>query len=75
VKRRKILKNITTRTKLSLGSVLSTFGALGIVLSLLLGWPEAPRPLGFLLGFVVGLVTGLGATFSIAGLIERKRGN
>ena len=67
--------NIPTQTKLSLGAVLATLAALGIVLSLLLGWSDAPRPWGFLLGFANGLFTGLGATFVVAGLIERRHGS
>jgi predicted ABC-type sugar transport system permease subunit len=67
--------NISTQTKIALGSVLATIGALGMVLSLLLGWSAAPRPWGFLLGFVVGVLAGLGATLSVSGLIERRRGN
>ncbi len=66
--------NISTQTKIALGSVLATVGALGMVLSLLLGWSAAPRPWGFLLGFVVGVIAGLGATLSVSGLIERRRG-
>lgn len=61
------------QTKLGLGSVMSTFGALGIVLSLLLEWTAAPEPWGFLLGVVLGLAAGLGVTLVIAGLIEKKR--
>ncbi len=64
-----------TRTRMAVGSVLSTFGALSIVLSLLLGWSEAPRPWGFLLGFVTGVISGLGVTLAIAGLIEYRHGN
>ncbi len=66
--------NMGTQTKIALGSVLATVGALGMVLSLLLGWSAAPRPWGFLLGFVVGVIAGLGATLSVSGLIERRRG-
>jgi predicted ABC-type sugar transport system permease subunit len=66
---------IKTQTKLSLGAVLATFALLGIVLSILLGWTDAPRPWGFLLGFVEGVFAGLGATLSLAGLIERRHGN
>ena len=66
--------NMSTQTKIALGSVLATVGALGMVLSLLLGWSAAPRPWGFLLGFVVGVLAGLGATLSVSGLIERRRG-
>jgi hypothetical protein len=65
--------NITTRTRLGLGSALSAISALGIVLSLLFEWPEAPRPWGFLLGFVLGLLAGLGATLALSGLIELRR--
>jgi predicted ABC-type sugar transport system permease subunit len=67
--------NMSTQTKIALGSVLATVGALGMVLSLLLGWSAVPRPWDFLLGFVTGVVTGLGATLSVAGLIERRRGS
>lgn len=70
----KTLMNLSTPTKLGLGAALATLGALSIVLSLLLGWPEAARPWAFLLGFIIGVVTGLGATLSVAGLIERRRG-
>ncbi len=65
--------NLSTQTKLGLGAVLSTIGALGIVLSLLLGWTAAPRPWGFLLGFSLGVAAGLGVTLAIAGLLERRR--
>jgi hypothetical protein len=66
---------MSTQIKITLGSVLSTFGALGIVLSLLLDWPAVPSPWDFLLGFVVGVITGLGVTLAIAGLIERRNRN
>ena len=66
---------MSAQTKMTLGAALSTFGALGIVLSVLLGWTAAPRPWGFLLGFVVGVVAGLGSTLAITGLIERRRGD
>jgi F0F1-type ATP synthase assembly protein I len=65
---------MSTQTKIAVGSVLSSLGALGMVLPLLLEWTAAPRPWGFLLGFVVGVVAGLGTTLAIAGLIERRRG-
>jgi hypothetical protein len=74
VKRREDMKGLSTQTKIGLGAVLSTFGALAIVLSLLLGWSAAPRPWGFLLGFIEGVVSGLGATMVVAGLIERRTG-
>jgi predicted ABC-type sugar transport system permease subunit len=63
---------MSTQIKLGIGSVLSTFGALGIVLSLILEWTALPRPWGFLLGFVLGVATGLGVLLSIRGLIEYR---
>lgn len=66
---------MSTQFKLGIGSVLSTFGALGIVLSILLEWTAAPRPWGFLLGLGLGVATGLGAALSISGLIDYRRGN
>ncbi|MBN1552133.1 hypothetical protein JW979_11710 [bacterium] len=63
---------MTSQSKLALGSVLAVMGALGMVLSLVLGWSEAPRPWSFIVGFFVGLFMGLGVTLSIAGLIERR---
>jgi len=65
---------MNSQTKIALGSMLAGFGALGMVLSLLLEWSAAPRPWGFLLGFVVGIMAGLGATLGVAGLIERRLG-
>jgi predicted ABC-type sugar transport system permease subunit len=66
---------MSTKIKLGIGSVLATFGALGIVLSIILEWTAAPRPWGFLLGLGLGVTTGLGAALSIAGLIEYRRSN
>jgi hypothetical protein len=66
--------NLSTQTKIALGSVLAIIGALGIVLPLLLGWSEASGPWAFLLAFVAGVLAGAGATLAVAGLIERRRG-
>lgn len=65
---------MSTQTKLALGAVLATVGALGMVLSLLLGWSAEPRPWGFLLAFLVGVLVGVGVTLAVSGLIERWRG-
>jgi F0F1-type ATP synthase assembly protein I len=65
---------MSNQTKLGLGSFLSTFGALGVVLSLLLDWTSAPEPWGFLLGLLFGVAVGLGATLAVAGLIGRRHG-
>jgi predicted ABC-type sugar transport system permease subunit len=64
---------MNTRQKLGLGSVFATFGALGIVLSMMLEWTALPRPWGFLLGFILGVATGLGVLLSIKGLLEHRR--
>jgi FtsH-binding integral membrane protein len=61
-----------TRTKTALGSFLATFGALGVVLSAVLGW-AAQRPWSFVFGFAAGLSAGLGTALALAGLVERKR--
>ena len=68
-------KSMSTQTKIALGSVLSTLGALVIVLSLLLRWTTVSSPWDFLLAFVVGVISGFGATLAITGLIERRRAN
>ncbi len=60
---------------MALGSVLTTFAAIGIFFSITLEWTIAPRPGGFLIGFVVGVLAGLGATLAIYGLIERRVGS
>jgi hypothetical protein len=66
---------MSTQIKIGIGSVLSTFGALGILLSPILGWTAVPQPWGFLLGFAFGAVAGLGATLTITGLIEQRSGS
>ena len=65
---------MSNQMKLGLGSLLSTFGALGLILSVSMNWTAAPEPWGFVLGFVFGLTAGLGAVLAIAGLVGRKRG-
>jgi len=61
---------MSSEFKLGMGSLLSTFGALGIVLSMILEWTAAPRPWGFLLGFIFGVAAGVGVLLSITGLVE-----
>ncbi len=65
---------MNTQTKMGLGATLACVGALGIVLSLLLGWSAEPRPWGLLLGFAVGVSAGSGVTLAIAGLIQHRLG-
>lgn len=62
--------NLSTRQELGIGSALTTFAALGIVVSLLAGWSQLERPLGFLLGFTFGIAGGMGAVLAIAGLVD-----
>lgn len=62
-----------TQARLAIGAMLSVAGALGVYLSLTLGWSEAPRPWSFLLGFAAGVLCGLGATLVVAGLLKRRR--
>jgi hypothetical protein len=73
--RERNIKSMTKQNRVGIGSVLSTFGALGVVLSMILEWTSAPEPWGFLLGFVFGVAAGLGATLVITGLVEQRRGN
>jgi hypothetical protein len=58
---------MSSKIKLGIGSALSTFGAIGIVLSLILEWTAVTQPWGFLLGFALGVASGLGATLAITG--------
>jgi hypothetical protein len=64
-----------TRAKIGGGSAFAAVAVLGMVLSPILGWSSAPRPWGFILGFVVGVLAGLGATLTVSGLVERRRGH
>ena len=63
---------ISSHTKLAVGSVLAVTGGILVVLAPLMGWSSLPGPWDFLLGFVTGLLAGLGATLTIAGLVERR---
>ncbi len=67
--------SISPQTKLALGSTLSTVAALGIVLTLLLGWTSVPNPWDYLLAFANGVLAGLGATLAVSGLIDRRPGH
>ncbi len=53
---------MNAQARMGVGAVLATFGALAVVLSSLLGWPDAARPWGFLSGFLAALLCGLGGT-------------
>ena len=71
--RERLGKSMNTQTKIALGSVLATLGALAIVLPFLRELTAASSSWDFLSGFIVGVITGFGATLVIAGLIERRR--
>ncbi|MBU7016244.1 MAG: hypothetical protein HXS44_01950 [Theionarchaea archaeon] len=60
--------------KIGIGSFLAAIGSIGVILSFLVGPPDLGRPWSFLIGFTLGIICGLGATLSIHGLIERRRG-
>lgn len=61
--------------KLGWGACLAVIGALSIVLGPTLGLTELGRPWSFLIGFTFGVITGLGATLSVAGLLEVRSGS
>jgi hypothetical protein len=60
------------QTKLRIGAVLSIFGAVGIIVILVLGLDPAPAELRFVTGFFIGLIAGIGMALAISGLLNRK---
>lgn len=64
--------SLTYQQKTGCGAALATAGALGIVLSQLLGWNDVPSPWDFVLGFVFGVMSGSGAALALFGLFERR---
>lgn len=67
------LASLSAVQRLALGSALATIGGSVIVLSLVLGWTELPRPWSFLLGFTGGITGGAGAAIAICGLVHLAR--
>jgi hypothetical protein len=61
------------KTKLGLGSVLGALGALGVVLSPILGATGLGRPWSFLVGFGVGVVCGMGTALAVSGLLDMRK--
>jgi hypothetical protein len=64
------LARLTPRQRLALGSALAAVGGAIIVLSLLLGWNELPRPWSFLVGLAAGLTGGIGVPLAVCGLLH-----
>jgi len=62
----------SSQTKLALGAMLATSGALVMVLSSLLGWDANPGAWVPVLAFAAGVVAGIGTTLGISGLVERR---
>ena len=56
------------RQFLAVGSVLSSFGALGIVLSLFTGWADALGSAAFPVGFLVGFIGAIGTSLALFNL-------
>lgn len=63
---------MTANKKLAIGAPLAVFGALGILLGIILEAGKLASPWSFLAGFVMGIITGLGVTLCIAGLLEKR---
>jgi hypothetical protein len=64
---------MSARTKTGIGAVLAVLGAAGFIIGPPLGLADLARPWSFLIGFAVGIVAGLGATLTVAGLIELRK--
>ena len=65
---------MTSQSKLGWGSVMALIGVAGIILGPAIGLASLDRPWSFIVGFVVGIIGGLGVALSVAGLIEKRRG-
>jgi len=61
------------KKRLAVGAMLSTLGALGVVLSILLDWTSLSQPYSFLVGLVFGLATGSGVALALHGLWLSRR--
>ena len=62
-----------SKSRLGIGAVLALVGVLGAVVGPLVGATALPGPWSFVCGFVTGILAGLGTTFVISGLIDRRR--
>ncbi len=69
------MDGVRTRTQLAVGTVLATFGALGMVLGAVLGAGSLGRPWAFIAGFLVGVATGLGCVLVVDGVATLRRGS
>jgi hypothetical protein len=64
---------MTLKNRLAIGSFLSVFGALGIILGPVFNLTQLVSPWSFLVGFFLGLSAGLGVALSISGLISSRK--
>ncbi len=62
-----------TTKMLAWGSMLTTVGAVGIILSLILDWSFSSRIVPFVIGFAFGLPAGVGTALCIIGLLRRRQ--
>ncbi len=69
------MDGVGTRAQLAVGTVLTTFGALGMALGVILGVGSLGRPWAFVAGFLVGIATGLGCVLVVDGLATLRRGS
>ena len=67
------MDGVGTRTQLAVGTVLATFGALGVILGAILGIGSLGRPWAFVAGFLVGVATGLGCVLVVDGIATLRR--
>jgi hypothetical protein len=60
------------QTRMALGAMLATSGALVMVLSSLLGWDTNPGPWVSALSFAAGVAAGAGTVLGISSFLDRR---
>lgn len=66
-------KLMKSKNKLVLGSFLTIFGGLGMILGPSLGFTELEGPWSFIAGFLSGIAVGTGVALVISGLISNRK--